>query len=217
MEALFLSRLAINAVWARAAAKTARPELIEAMNYSTRDLSNDDSPAHRSLVRFLAEDHARLDELFRRAVDQEGPIDQRAYDGFRASLLRHIGMEEKILLPAAQRFGGAPLPIAHTLRLDHGALACLLMPTPTPAIIIALRAILTRHNRLEEGPDGLYVHCERLAGPEAGTLLEHLKAAPEVHVMPHSDSRQVLETVRRAVARAGYPLPEDRAGKEPDG
>lgn len=34
-----------------------------------------------------------------------GPItdDQGAYDQFRAGLLRHIGMEEKILLATAQR------------------------------------------------------------------------------------------------------------------
>ena len=121
----------------------------------------------------------------------------------------------KILLPAAQRLGGKPLPIAQALRLDHGALACLLMPTPTSAIIIALRAIITRHNRLEEGPDGLYECCERLAGSEAAALLEHLRAAPDVTVMPHSDSRQVLETVRRAVARARYSLPH--TGKESDG
>jgi hypothetical protein len=174
------------------------------------------SPAQRPLVHFLAEDHARLDELFRRAVDREGSIDQTAYDGFRAGLLRHIGMEEKILLPAAQRLGRKSLTIAHALRLDHGALASLLMPTPTPAIIMALRAILTRHNQLEEGPDGLYACCERLAGPEAGVLLERLKAAPEVHIMPHSDSRQVYETVRRAVARAGYALPDDTAWKGHD-
>lgn len=128
----------------------------------------------------------------------------RRLDDFRAGLLRHIGMEEKSLLPAAQRLGGKPLPIAQALRLDHGALTSLLMPTPTPAIIMALRAILTRHNWLEEGPDGLYECCERLAGPEAGALLGHLKAAPEVHIMPHSDSRQVYETMCRAVARAGY-------------
>ena len=185
------------------------------MNHNTRDMSNE-SPAHRPLVHFLAEDHARLDELFRRAVDREGSINQTAYDGFRAGLLRHIGMEEKILLPAAQRLGGKPLSIAQALRLDHGALASLLMPTPAPAIIMAFRTILTRHNRLEEGPDGLYERCERLAGLEAGALLERLKAAPEVHVTPHSDSGQVYETVRRTVARAGYTLPEDTAGKESD-
>jgi hypothetical protein len=41
-------------------------------------------------------------------------------------------MEEKVLLPAAQKArGGEPLQIAAKLRLDHGALAALLVPTPT--------------------------------------------------------------------------------------
>ena len=64
-------------------------------------------------------------------------------------------MEEKILLPAAQRLrGGEPLLIASKLRLDHGALAALLMPTPTVAIIARIRGILKGHNALEEGPGG---------------------------------------------------------------
>jgi hypothetical protein len=58
-------------------------------------------------------------------------------------------MEEKILLPAAQRArGGEPLPVAARLRLDHGALAALLVPTPNPTILSALRGILARHNAL---------------------------------------------------------------------
>jgi hypothetical protein len=37
-------------------------------------------------------------------------------------------MEEKVLLPFAQKKrGGEPLPIAAKLRLDHGALAALLV------------------------------------------------------------------------------------------
>jgi hypothetical protein len=62
-------------------------------------------------------------------------------------------MEEKILLPAAQRArGGEPLPAAARLRLDHGAPAALLVPTPTPAILATMRGILARHNALEEEP-----------------------------------------------------------------
>ena len=162
------------------------------------------------LTTFLAGDHARLNGLLRRAMTEASTIDRAAYAEFRAGLLRHISLEEKILLPAAQRWqGGDPLPLAATLRLDHGALAALLVPTPTPAIIAALRTVLTAHNPLEEGPGGVYERCEQAAGAEADALLSQLHAAPEAPVAPYSDGPQVMSVVRRALARAGY---HDRAG-----
>ena len=161
------------------------------------------------LTEFLVEDHRRLDGLFQTAVAHPGTIDDRAYAQFRAGLLRHIGMEEKILLPAAQRRrSGEPLPLAAKLRLDHGALASLLMPTPTAAILAAIQNILVDHNVLEEGADGLYETCDALAGPEAEPILVTLRAAPEVTVMPYNDSPAVMNAVRRALERAGYHLRE---------
>ena len=81
---------------------------------------------------FFADDHRRLEALLDRAAAGPGPIDPELFEQFRAGLLRHIAMEEKILLPAVQRArGGTPLPIARQLRLDHGAIAALLVPTPT--------------------------------------------------------------------------------------
>ena len=50
---------------------------------------------------------------------------------------------------------GSPSAIAAKLRLDHGALAALPVPTPTLTIIAALRAILGTHNVLEEGAGGV--------------------------------------------------------------
>lgn len=92
---------------------------------------------------FLVQDHGRLEALLHSAVAQAGSVDQGTYDQFRAGLLRHIGMEEKILLPAAQRLrGGEPLSIAAKLRLDHGAIASLLMPPPTAAVIAKIRTVL---------------------------------------------------------------------------
>ena len=154
------------------------------------------------IERLLGDDHARLDALLARAAG-----DPSAYAEFRKGLLRHIGMEEKILLPAAQRArGGDPLPAAAKLRADHGALAALLVPTPTPTILRALRGILARHNALEEGPDGVYAACERLAGDEIDALVRALDAAAEVPVSPHVDSQLVMDATRRALARAGYAL-----------
>jgi hypothetical protein len=98
---------------------------------------------HGRLFRFLADDHARLDDLLTQAMNRDGSIDRTLYDAFRAGLLRHIGMEERIFLPAVQRLaGGQSLPIAVPLRFDHAALP-------------ALRTILLKHNTCEEGPDGL--------------------------------------------------------------
>jgi Hemerythrin HHE cation binding domain len=131
------------------------------------------------LTDFLAGDHTRLDGLLRRAMTEASTIDRAAYAEFRAGLLKHISLEEKILLPAAQRWqGGAPLSLAAKLRLDHGALAALLVPTPTPAIVSAIRTVLAAHNALEEGPGAVYECCEQLAGPEADALLAQLRAAP---------------------------------------
>jgi hypothetical protein len=49
------------------------------------------------LYHFLAHDHARLDGLLQRAAADAGAINHDAYAAFRAGLLTHISMEEKIL------------------------------------------------------------------------------------------------------------------------
>src|SRR5262245_61918819 len=119
------------------------------------------------LTTFLAGDHARLDGLLRRAMTAGGAVDRAAYAGFRAGLLQHVSLKEKILLSAAQRWqGGDPLPLAAKLQLDHGDLAALLVPTP--ATFAAICTVLAAHNvLLEEGPGGVYERCEELAGTEA--------------------------------------------------
>jgi hypothetical protein len=159
------------------------------------------------IYRYLVDDHARLDRLLQRAAASPEVIEPSAYAEFRADLLKHIGMEEKILLPAAQRIrGGERLPIAARLRLDHGALAALLVPSPTRGIIAAIRAILTVHNAIEEDPGGLYETCEQLAGAETAEILARLKLVPEVAVAPHNDGPEVVEATRRGLAKVGYNL-----------
>lgn len=159
---------------------------------------------------FLSEDHRRLERLLDSVLDSDGGINRDCYDRFRAGLLRHIGIEEKILLPAAQRQrGGEPLPIAAKLRLDHGAIAALLMPTPTSAVLATLRSILEQHNLLEEGAEGVYHTCDTLLREDLGQLMARLHAAPDVTVLPCSDAPAVLGAVRRAVERAGFGLPSD--------
>jgi len=161
-------------------------------------------PARGPVAEFLRNDHARLDALLKRVGSCRTADELAAYDGFRRGLLRHIAMEEKVLLPAAQHARGAPLEEAARLRLDHGALAALMMPSPTPAIARAIRTVLNKHNPIEEVPGGVYDACERLAGSASQQLLDRLRATPPVPVKPNLDTPKVFEAVRRALARAGY-------------
>jgi hypothetical protein len=163
-----------------------------------------------SISAFLAEDHRRLERLLDSALASVGSVDRESYDRFRAGLLRHIGIEEKILLPTVQRRrGGEPLSVAAKLRLDHGAIAALLMPTPTRAVLATLRSILGQHNLLEEGTEGVYHTCDTLLREDLGQFMAQLHAAPDVTVLPCSDAPAVLGAVRRAVERAGFELPSD--------
>ena len=156
---------------------------------------------------FLSAEHRRLDALLERAAADPEKIDAEAYAEFRAGLLRHIAMEEKVLFPAAGTGrSGRPLFLAAQLRLEHGALAALLVPTPTAAIVAALRAILERHDLVEEGSGGVYDQCEEAAAEKIDALLSELKRFPPVKTVPHVDTPFALEAARRAVARAGYRL-----------
>jgi hypothetical protein len=148
--------------------------------------------------RYLEDDHLRLDQLLARA-----DVDTDAYEQLRAGLLRHIGMEEKILLPAAKRLrGGQPLPKARLLRADHSALAAMLVPSPTATLLAQIRSLLAQHNPIEEGPHGVYAVCETLAAAEADQLLERLKATPEVPLAQHFDGPRAFENIERLLRAA---------------
>jgi len=162
---------------------------------------------HDPICRFLAEDHVRLEGLLNKTVGLPGELDRRAYAEFRAGLLKHISMEEKILLPAAQKArGGEALPAAAKLRLDHGALATLLVPSPTAVIVGTIRTVLAAHNPIEEGPGGVYERCNELLRDRVDEILGKLRSAPEVAVAPHVDGPNVTEAINRALARAGHNL-----------
>jgi hypothetical protein len=120
--------------------------------------------------------------------------------------LRHIGIEEKILFPAIREVAyGKSLAGLEQLHLDHGALASMLVPTPTTAIVNAIRSILDRHNLIEEGPNGIYRQFEKLSTPdEAASVLAKLQSAPPTAMNPHVDNAIATDSMHAALTRAGY-------------
>lgn len=155
------------------------------------------------MVSYLESDHARLHALLERAMAAP-QLDRGAYAEFRAGLLRHIAIEEKVLLPAVREArGGVPLPRARVLRIDHGALASLLVPTPDLALCREIRSLLSVHDAKEEGPGGVYEVCERvLSEQDLARLGERAVAFPDVRVAKHFDGPNVFRTAEEALASA---------------
>jgi hemerythrin HHE cation binding domain-containing protein len=149
------------------------------------------------LHRFFAADHDRLDALLRRALAGTGPIDLEPFGAFRAGLLRHIGMEEKVLFAVAREVrGGTPLALAERLRVDHGAIVALLVPTPTRALVDQLLAVLGPHNRREEEAGGVYDAADEAIAPGAAErLVEELSGFPEPPLKPYNDAPAVLKHI----------------------
>ncbi len=144
---------------------------------------------------YFAADHHRLDALLRQATSEPDRIAPGPFGDFRAGLLKHIGMEEKILFPVARLKGIYPRLFSR-LRLDHGAIASLLVPTPTPDIVGQILSVLTPHNRREEEPAGAYQICDEAAGPdEADRLLASLRAFPEVKLKEYCNGPEVFRHI----------------------
>ncbi len=157
------------------------------------------------LYEYFVHDHRRLESLLNQATQSAEHIDLEIYSEFRSGLLRHIGMEEKILMPTIRKLqGGTPYSSASVLRLEHGALAALLVPTPNRQIVAALRAILDHHNGREECEHCLYMVCQNLFGDHLNRIMDDVVNYPSVPAAPYADLNRVHEATRRALERAGF-------------
>jgi hypothetical protein len=146
--------------------------------------------------RFFSADHERLDALLQRSIAQRGLVEPGAFAAFRAGILKHIGMEEKYLFPASRSVRPDLLPITARLRVDHGAIAALLVPTPSAAIVEDLLSVLVPHNRREEEAGGVYDACDAALGVAgAERLVERLRSFPEPPLKPYNDAPEVMKHI----------------------
>jgi hypothetical protein len=155
------------------------------------------------LHELLSRDHDRLDGLLAVCIRDDGTVNTPAYDAFRRGLLRHIGIEERVLFPELRRRRGETA-LERQLHRDHAALAALLVPPPSASEILQIRTILSAHNPLEEDAGGLYEIIEELTGRELDGLVETVRTFPSVPVAPHSDTPLLRQTIEQLMREAGH-------------
>ncbi len=160
---------------------------------------------NQEITNYLSDDHDRLDALLKQSLKPDGSIDLDAYHQFRQGLLRHIGIEEKVLIPALKNdLDDEIKSTLERIRMDHSAIVALLVPTPSPEIISALHAIVEKHNELEEKNGGFYERSDAYDAQASLHMAENVRNAPEVKSLPNNPDPKVLEATRRALERAGY-------------
>lgn len=154
------------------------------------------------IARMLEEDHNRLDRLLDRAVASPDSFDLPAYDEFRLGILRHIGIEEKLLMSHLRASTPEHQALARVLREEHSAIASLLVGPPDHALVEELRSIFRAHNPREEGPDGMYAIAEQLLGDALDETFERATNYPPVPPMPYRSGPRVQRTAESALALA---------------
>ena len=156
-----------------------------------------------TILDYLEADHARLHDLLDRAMAKP-QLDLEAFSEFRRGLLRHIAIEEKVLLPAVRHArGGVPLDRAHELRIDHAALTSLLVPTPDRALCTEIVLLLSSHDAKEEVAGGIYDECKRWQTHDELILLaKQAESFPDVRIAKHFDGPLVHRTAASALASA---------------
>ena len=80
--------------------------------------------------------------------------------------------------------------------MDHGAIAALLVPTPTRALVAEILSVLGPHNGREEEAGGVYDACDRALGEAAAArLVETLRDFPEPPPKPYNDTPAVMSHI----------------------
>lgn len=153
------------------------------------------------LHELLSEDHDRLDALLAGLLTSGHAIDENSYTEFRSGLLRHIGIEERILFPEIRRRAGET-DVERQLHRDHAALAALLVPPPTHREIEQIHGILLQHNPLEENDGGMYERFEQLAGEELDELIARVREYPQVRLAPYTDTPLLRRTIEQLLREA---------------
>ncbi|PRP93213.1 5-formyltetrahydrofolate cyclo-ligase family protein [Enhygromyxa salina] len=156
-----------------------------------------------ALREWLSLDHREIDRQLNEALAGAG-FDPSAFARFRERLLRHIGIEERLLFPAVRsRDPEREAQRLANLRIEHAALTTLLVPTPDRALAAEIQTLLVGHNESEEGPEGVYASCiAALHDDDARQLLHAARARRPVPTTSYFDGQATVRTAAEALAKA---------------
>ncbi len=162
------------------------------------------------LTNVLQHEHAELIALLDRCVEPSGGVNLRAFDEFRRRQLRHLAIEEKVVMPALARRKKLVPAFQNALRKDHESIVVLCVTSPNPDFVRDLKELIAWHQRVEEQPGGLYDLFDRFVGddPQVATALAQL---PPVALPPLASGKEVAQVLRQLMRELGLSAEESSA------
>lgn len=154
------------------------------------------------VTRLLAAEHADSQAKLRACVGPDGAVDLKRFDEFRHALLRHIAIEEKVLMPALTKALGKPPLFQNGLRKDHAGVAALCVPTPTREWLDDLRELLEHHQRVEEAHGGFYALVDHHLGGDP-LLLDAVTTFPALTLPDFVRGPKVRELLQEVLLVTG--------------
>jgi len=156
----------------------------------------------RGVTWFVRQDHRAISAALERSRSPGGTVDLPAFDEFRRRLLRHIAIEERVLMPALVACLAQPPLFRNGLRKDHAGLAALCVPTPCLEWVQDLGELLAYHHQVEEGAGGFYelldAHLTDLAAIQAAVA-----RLPVLRLPPFESGRRVRQLLRQVLIETG--------------
>ncbi len=150
------------------------------------------------------EEHLALAAQLRAATGAGGEVDLEAWTSFRKALVRHLAIEERIIVPMLEaRRAPELLATRSELAHDHAALMTLLVPAPNPIWLTDLAERLAHHVAAEEGPGGLYELLDRHLASSARELLEAARSLRTIELGPPAEGAATGVAVSLALAAVG--------------
>jgi hypothetical protein len=132
-----------------------------------------------------------------------GGVDLERFDRYRHQLLRHISLEEQVLMPALIAALGRPPDFRNGLRKDHAGIAALCVPAPEREWLENLRDLLDEHYRIEEEPGGFLDLCDQVLEPRTEAVLAAVERHPTPKLAPFKRGRPVRDQLRSVLLATG--------------
>jgi len=162
------------------------------------------------LTDVLQHEHGELLAQLDRCLSPTGELNLRAYEEFRRRQLRHVAIEEKVLLPALARRKKLSAAFQNALHKDHEAIVVLCVTAPNPDFVRDLKELIAWHQKVEEEPNGFYDLFDRHVGddPQVSEALAHL---PPISPPPFASGEEVAQVLRQVLRELGLAAEESPA------